>query len=107
MFLHFAIPVRAVFFFALSGLLLQCSVPPAPPAPNQAPVAEAGADQQAALAQEVSVDGSLSTDHESTSLSFTWRAASENPVPTVFPETQPRFSFTPSVAGTYIFILIV
>ncbi|HIL10598.1 MAG TPA: hypothetical protein EYG11_18005 [Candidatus Latescibacteria bacterium] len=107
MFLHFAIPARAAFFFALSGLLLQCSAPPAPPAPNQAPVAEAGADQQAALAQEVSIDGELSADPEGSSLSFAWRAAIENPVPIVFPETQPRFSFTPSVAGTYIFILTV
>ena len=105
--LHSAIPARALLFVALSGLLLQCSAPPAPPSPNQAPLAEAGDDQQTVLAAAVTVDGSLSSDPESTSLRFTWRAAPENPVAIIFAETQPRFSFVPTVPGTYIFILIV
>ena len=105
--LHFAITARVIFLFAVSGLLWQCSAPPAPPAANQMPVAEAGGDQQAAIAQEVTVDGSQSLDPEGASLRFTWRAAVENPVRVVFTETEPRFSFTPSMAGTYIFVLIV
>ena len=85
----------------------QCSAPPAPPAPNQVPTAEAGEDQQVALEQEVNLDGALSADPDGGSLSFAWRNAAENPVPVVFPEDQPSFSFVPTVAGTYIFILTV
>ena len=84
-----------------------CSAPPAPPAPNQVPTAEAGEDQQVALEQEVTLDGTLSADPDGGSLSFAWRNAVENPVPIVFPETQPSFTFVPTVAGTYLFILTV
>ncbi|MEE3259272.1 MAG: PKD domain-containing protein, partial [Candidatus Latescibacterota bacterium] len=105
--LRLAALARAIRFPALAGLLIYCGAPPSPPAPNQVPLAAAGTDQQVALEEEVSVDGSLSSDPEGAALGFTWRAAVENPVAIVFPETLPRFSFVATVPGTYIFILSV
>ncbi len=75
--------------------------------PNRRPVADAGIDQEVEIEEEVTLDGSLSSDPEGASLRFNWRAASENPAPLIFAETQPRISFVPTVPGTYTFILIV
>ncbi len=99
--------VRTLPFLTLAGLFWTCSAPPAPPKPNQAPLAEAGDDQQVRIEEEVTLDGSLSSDPEGGSLRFNWRAASENPAPLIFAETQPRISFVPTIPGTYTFILIV
>ena len=101
--------LRSATLANLSVILFtwHCSAPPAPPAPNQTPTADAGEDQQVALEQEVTLDGTLSADPDGGSLSFAWRNADENSVAVIFPETQPSFSFVPTVAGTYIFILTV
>jgi len=84
-----------------------CSAPPAPPAPNERPVAEAGDEQVVSTQTQVLVSGASSSDPEGGILSFNWSVAVENPTPVIFPEDQVSFSFTPTVAGTYIFILTV
>jgi formylglycine-generating enzyme required for sulfatase activity len=84
-----------------------CSAPPAPPAPNERPVAEAGDEQIVSTQTQVTVSGADSNDPEGAILSFSWNAAVENPTPAIFPEEQVSFRFTPTIAGTYIFILTV
>jgi hypothetical protein len=70
---------------------------------NQAPVADAGADQDAAPATSGSLDGSASSDGEADSLTYIWSAPQgivlSNPS-----AVQPTFT-TPSTAGAYVFTL--
>ena len=47
---------------------------------NQEPMADAGADQQAVPGDEVTLDGSLSTDPDGSNLQYRWRQTDGNPV---------------------------
>ncbi len=89
----------------LAGIL-SCSTPPAPPAPNEAPIANAGADQTAAIGEAVVVDGSASFDPTGESLEYEWSASPNNPTVVVVTPTV-SFQFIPSAAGTYTFYLSV
>ena len=96
---------RIVPFLLLIGGL-SCSTPPAPPAPNETPVANAGPGQTAVVGQEVVVDGSASFDPEDEVLDYEWNAAPGNPSIVVLTPTV-SFQFTPSKVGTYTFYLSV
>jgi formylglycine-generating enzyme required for sulfatase activity len=99
-------PLRLSLWLAFL-LGIGCSAPPAPPPPNESPVAEAGLDQTVQLQERVTVDGSRSTDPEGDQLEFSWSSSLDNPTSLIFTETQPSFNFVPTVTGTYVFILIV
>ncbi len=94
----------ALFLLLIGGL--SCSTPPAPPAPNQTPVANAGPGQTAVVGEEVVVDGSASFDPEDEALGYEWSASPVNPSIVVLTPTV-SFQFTPSQMGTYTFYLSV
>lgn len=87
--------------------LLGCSAPPAPPPPNEAPVAEAGPDQTVHVQNQVVLDGSASADPDGNALSYAWSAAVDNPAPVMTPPAAVRFAFVPTAPGTYRFYLSV
>jgi len=95
-----AVACSAVLFSAA------CSTPPAPPKPDEAPQARSGPDQDVPLGTLVTLDGSESTDPESQVLSYGWSAGEGNPEPVILRDI-PTFSFTPTRAGEYTFILVV
>ncbi len=72
---------------------------------NQAPVADAGADQDAAPAAPGTVDGGASSDAEADSLSFVW-SAPQGIILSDVSAVQPTFT-TPSTPGAYAFTLRV
>ena len=83
-----------------------CSTPPAPPKPDEAPVAVAGPDQDVALGTLVTLDGSGSTDPDDQVLTYAWSAAQDNPMQLVLTSTS-IVRFTPTLPGQYTFILVV
>ncbi|MDA0336954.1 MAG: PKD domain-containing protein [bacterium] len=99
-------------FGALAWLLVPvligsaCSTPPAPPKPDEPPVAVAGPDQDLPLGSLVALDGSSSTDPDGQPLSYAWSAAPDNPMQVVLTTTS-IVRFTPTLPGQYTFILIV
>ncbi|MCA8838150.1 MAG: hypothetical protein K8963_09900, partial [Proteobacteria bacterium] len=84
--------MRTIIYYltalVLSANLVSCggsaSTDPATPQPgpdsNLAPVAEAGADQQASPSSTVSLDGSASQDRDGEIRSYSWRQTSGTPV---------------------------
>ncbi len=85
-----------------------CSAPPAPPAPNERPIADAGEDQQVATQARVTLSAAESSDPDGNALTYSWDQADEDRTPVVIsPDDQISFQFTPTVAGTYTFILVV
>jgi hypothetical protein len=73
------------------------------------PIANAGADAEGSVGQTLTLDGSMSTDPEGASLSFTWRivmapAGSES---TLSALDQPNPTLTPDTEGEYVVGLIV
>ena len=98
--------LRSSFWLVLL-LTAGCSAPPAPPPPNEIPVANAGPDQSVQLKEQVVVDGSASSDPEETPLRFFWEASLDNPAQIPVPQSQVQFSFVPGQPGTYWFILSV
>jgi formylglycine-generating enzyme required for sulfatase activity len=91
----------AVVLFALA-----CSTPPAPSKPDEAPIAQAGPDQDVPLGSLVSLDGSSSTDPDDQVLSYAWSASADNPEQVVLTRTA-IVRFTPTKPGEYTFILEV
>jgi len=79
-----------------------------PPPSNQAPVANAGSDQIVRLGSLVTLHGS-GTDPDSgpAPLSFAWSQTSGPAAVTLVGADSPSPSFTPTVAGTYTFSLVV
>ena len=76
---------------------------------NELPIANAGADAEGSVGQTLTLDGSMSTDPEGASLSFTWRivmapAGSES---TLSALDQPNPTLTPDTEGEYVVGLIV
>ncbi len=82
--------------------------PPTPPA-NQAPNADAGDDQEVEVGEEVTLNGSDSSDPDNDTLSYAWELTSQpdgsdaslNNASTASP------TFTPSTAGDYVAQLTV
>jgi hypothetical protein len=88
-------------------LAMGCSAPPAPPAPNQDPVANAGPDQTVDPGTQVVLDGSSSFDPDEDILTYSWRALEDNPSVVLFEAQKRRISFSVSASGTYQFSLTV
>ena len=76
---------------------------------NAAPVASAGAAQSVVIGTVVTLDGSASSDANDDSLTYSW-AVTSKPVgssASLSSLTSVKPTFTPDVAGAYIFSLIV
>ena len=95
------------FFLLALFLGAGCSAPPAPPPPNEIPLADAGSDQNVGIREEVVIDGSASVDLDGEELTFEWSESPDNPAQFIFSKTQASFSFVPTLSGTYWFILTV
>lgn len=75
---------------------------------NQAPQANAGADQQVQVGQTVTLDGSSSSDPEGDTLGFSWSVGNTPGVSVVLADsTAPIQTFVPTAAGEYVFALVV
>lgn len=76
---------------------------------NSAPIASAGEDQSVEVGQQVTLSGSQSQDADGDSLSFQWQVISKpaSSQITLSTANQESMVFTPDVAGTYSFGLIV
>ena len=101
--------LRSATFLFLLVLGIGCSAPPAPPSPNQIPVADAGPDQTVAPGVQITLDGSSSTDpDEEDVLIFHWSEGNRNPVSALIPlAPRVRFNLTLSTPGSYWFYLRV
>src|SRR5262249_26893399 len=75
--------------------------------PNAPPVANAGANQTVSINQLVTLNGIQSSDPETASLTFQWSVVSQpaGRSPALSGATTP--TFTPLIAGQYIFQLVV
>lgn len=75
---------------------------------NEAPIANAGVDQVSIVNNTVSLDGSGSNDPDEDSLTYEWTENPTNPATGLLSDlTSVNPNFTPTIAGTYIFSLIV
>ena len=77
--------------------------------PNQAPVADAGADQAVAVGTEVSVSGNASTDADGDTLTFAWTldTVPDGSGATLSAADSAQAAFTPDVEGDYTLTLTV
>ncbi len=76
--------------------------------PNQAPAANAGADQSVYAGSVVTLDGTKSSDPEKSPLSYTWTQVGSTPAAvTLSGASSAQPTFTASVVGTYTFRLVV
>lgn len=74
---------------------------------NSAPVADAGPDLDFSLDEIIHLDGSTSSDDDGDSLSFLWRLIAGEGTVTLLDSTAAQTSFTATVAGDYVFVLLV
>ncbi|MBI3801419.1 MAG: hypothetical protein HY268_31155 [Deltaproteobacteria bacterium] len=81
---------------------------PVPPPPNEAPISYSGQDQTRCVGSPVTLNGadSFDPDNSPQPLQFAWTQMS-GPAVALTGATTPTPSFTPSVAGSYTFELIV
>lgn len=73
---------------------------------NQAPVANAGPDQNALEGTAVALDGSGSFDPDGDAIAYSWTQLS-GPTVTLSDSTATKPVFTPQTEGTYVFGLVV
>ena len=99
--------VPALSALMVSFLVLSCSSPPAPLAPERTPVAEAGPAQTVASGQRVTLDGSSSSDPLERTLSYRWEPDPGNPGSVGVLTATAIVQFTPQRPGTYTFFLTV
>lgn len=94
-----------ILFLLTTSLLIACSDSSSSKSPmsNNAPIAQAGADQAASVNLPVLLDGSGSTDADNDSLTYAWSFADmpATSQSTFNDETLAKPSFTPDVVGTY------
>gem|GEM_PF-4178974 len=76
---------------------------------NSRPTADAGADQQAFVADEVILDGSTSTDADGDTLIYSWSlvSAPAGTSATLDSTNGSQAAFVPDIAGEYVFELVV
>ncbi|RJE73322.1 hypothetical protein BGP78_03410 [Pseudoalteromonas sp. MSK9-3] len=76
---------------------------------NQAPIANAGSDQTVSVADVVTVSGSLSSDADNDTLSYTWSIVSKpsQSNTALSSSTSDSVQLTPDTAGTYQLSLVV
>ncbi|WP_144392703.1 PKD domain-containing protein [Pleionea sediminis] len=77
--------------------------------PNQAPTANAGADQSGDVGQQFMLDGSASSDPEGASLTYRWSIQNKpaNSAATLFNGNTVNPNITPDIEGNYVIQLIV
>jgi hypothetical protein len=73
---------------------------------DQPPQADAGSDQEVSVNDQVTLNGSNSSDSDNDVLTYTWTQTS-GPAVVLSGNTTATPSFTPTVANTYIFSLVV
>lgn len=91
------------------GRVTSVTYPSTPaPIPDDAPIANAGSNQQITLGQPFTLDGSGSSDPDNgpQPLSFQWTEA-DGPVSILTSSTSKSLTLTPTVAGVYVFMLTV
>ncbi|MBW2975641.1 lamin tail domain-containing protein [Candidatus Woesearchaeota archaeon] len=76
------------------------------PPPTNAPTANAGSDQTVVVNNQVTLDGSASSDPDGTIVSRLWTRTS-GPTVTINNENTAVATFTPTQTGTYVFRLTV
>jgi hypothetical protein len=76
---------------------------------NLPPVANAGADQTVTAGQQITLDGSRSSDPNGDPLTYSWciKGRPEGSTATLSAANVARPTFTPDVAGSYVFCLTV
>src|SRR5690606_25207218 len=76
--------------------------------PNQVPVADAGADQDGLVDEQVTLDGTGSTDLDGDTLSYAWTLTGpDGSTATLDDATSASPVFTPDLAGSYAATLVV
>ena len=81
-------------------------VRPEPVTPNRPPAADAGLAQSVLTGTEVTLDGSASVDTDGTIGGYRWRKLS-GPAVNLSGAATSMATFTPTAAGTYVFLLTV
>ena len=91
--------------FDLGARLLRMAEPAGT---NQQPEADPGPDQAAVVAEVITLDGRSSTDPDGDTLTFQWGEAETNPATDLLSGmTAAVVTLTPSLPGTYRFVLVV
>jgi hypothetical protein len=100
---------RAIPVLVFGALLAACGGGSGGDAPNQPPVADAGAAQSAATGASVALSGAASRDPEGAPLSYSWSFAARpaGSAAALANPTSVSPSFTPDLPGDYVLNLIV
>jgi hypothetical protein len=95
------------FFWSSSGGYRGKAVDGRVTVPNRPPFASAGADQLVEVFTEVTLDGSQSVDIDLDDITYSWTVVSAPEVVTLSDPFAAMPTFTPMMAGNYVFQLVV